>query len=668
MKRVDILLPIYNGLTYVRECIDNVLTFTDKEQYNLYLLDDGSDENTAEHLLSVAENYNHLFYIKNEKNLGFVESCNNGFDISKSEWAVLLNSDVLVTDGWLDKLLECGDSDPAIAGINPLTNHASQINVPMAQGCNYKTINRFFSSLELPKGGYPDIVTGVGFCIMLRRSLVEPLGLFDEIYGKGYCEESDLCMRLTTNGYRVVVNPQVYVYHKGRATFTDRGERYKKNRIIFDERWLAEYKRQFEVFIKLNPIEPYRQLMLPRERWDPVFGSRLAFRNVRSQFLHKHYLNTVKAIVRSSYDALRHYSTVFDPDYYMQFQAQSTFSVTYVLHNLTVAGGILSVIQLVNQLTQRGVDARIVALREYPEVYDWQLLTRPIIYQTPKEMIANIPQSDLVVATHWTTAEWVADIVRAGKARQAAYFLQDYEPWFFSAGEVEERKAVSATYSQVNNKIVKSDWLAGMMADDGYATTKIRLGMNLDVFYPRGKRSERKSIQILAMARPRTPRRGYDDLLVALDKVWEASRDKVKIVFFGEETLPYTGNFEFENIGVVSHQNTLAELYSDSDIFIDSSVFQGFGRSALEAMACGTACVVTNVGGVNEYAKNGKNCIAVAPSKPSDLSEAILTLINDAEMRGKFSTAGLETAQMFCHRREGRETFDYFTQLLNEER
>ena len=68
-----------------------------------------------------------------------------------------------------------------------------------------------------------DVVTGVGFCLLLRRSALEQVGVFDEVYGRGYCEESDLCMRLTTHGYRTVVAGDMYVYHKGRGTFTDQG-------------------------------------------------------------------------------------------------------------------------------------------------------------------------------------------------------------------------------------------------------------------------------------------------------------------------------------------------------------------------------------------------------------------------------------------------------------
>lgn len=663
MKAVDILLPIYNGLTYVRACIDNVIKYTDKKLYTLWLLDDGSDGKTQEYLEQVARCFKHVRLIRNTENLGFVKNCNNGFARTDAEWLLLLNSDVLVTPGWLERLLECGNSADNIAAVNPLTNQASQINVPMAPGCSYLTVNELFSSRPLASG-YPDIVTGVGFCMLLRRSSLSEQGLFDEIYGKGYCEESDLCMRLTTSGYRVVVNPQVYVYHKGRGTFTDRAERYKNNRKIFDQRWQAEYAEQFRVFRDQNPIQPLRDLMQPQVSWDPYMGARLAYRNVRNQFLRANYLNTLKAAIRFGYDAFRHRTAVFKPENFERFGSRGTFSVTYVLHNLTVAGGVLSVIQLVNQLIQNGVDARIVALREYPEVYDWQLLTRPIIYQSANELIRNFPKSDLAVATHWTTAEWVNKVVQAGKATKSAYFLQDYEPWFFTDDDLAGQKSVRNTFDLIDNKIVKSDWLSGMMKFDGYTAKKIRLGMNLDVFYPRARLTYSDKVRILAMARPRTPRRGFEDLVSALNLVWEKSGHQIEITFFGEESLPAVGGFIATNLGVISDQNTLAQLYSDHDIFIDSSVFQGFGRTALEAMACGVACVVTNVGGVNEYAVNDVNCVALPPSQPHSLAKAVLELIQAPKQRERLSSAGIETAQLFCHRREGQETFEYFTQIL----
>ncbi len=666
MKAVDILIPVFNGLTYVRDCLDSVLQYSDHGLCNILLLDDCSDSTTQKFLLEVASENENVEYVRNSSNLGFLKNCNAGFEQSKNKWLLLLNSDVIVTKGWLEAMLACGESDPRIAAVNPLTNQASQINVAIPPGCNFRGVNAFLQSYDRHSEEYADIVTGVGFCMMLRRSALSGQGLFDEVYGMGYCEESDLCMRLTTQGHRVVLAPKAYVYHKGKGTFTDRDERYATNRKIFDARWKSEYKRQFAEFSKQNPIAKYRNLLSPTERWDPILGARLTYRIARDLFLEGHYLAALKTLVRRRLGILGFYSHVFKASELNKFGSQGNFTVTYVLHNITVAGGVLSVIQLVNELVKQGVDAKIVALREYPEIYDWQLLARPIIFKSKFEMIDNFPESDLVVATHWTTAPWVRDIVAAKKARKAAYFLQDYEPWFFPGTDKESQQRVRDTFSCVPNKIVKSDWLSGMMHSDGYKTHKIRLGMNLDVFYPRDVKRSSKLLRILAMARPKTPRRGYSDLVESLKILSRKCDLEFEVVLYGDAMLPKEEGLEFTNLGVITEQSKLAELYSSCDVFIDSSVFQGFGRPALEAMACGLPCVVTNVGGVNEYARNGYNCFTVPPSQPEQLSNAVQTLLEDQSLRGEFRRKGIETAAQFCHRREGVETYNYFQSLLGE--
>jgi len=195
------------------------------------------------------------------------------------------------------------------------------------------------------------------------------------------------------------------------------------------------------------------------------------------------------------------------------------------------------------------------------------------------------------VATHWTTAPWARAILDAGRARVGVSFLQDYEPWFFPATETAARERVRATFGLLPHRIVKSDWLAGMLAADGYPTHKIRLGMDLDCFYPR--ETPGRPPTVLAMARPGTPYRGFKNLVAALDQI-KAARPEVEIRLFEDRGLKRRAlPFEFHDEGLISDQERLARTYSGADVFIDSSDFQGFGRCGLEAMACGTACELT---------------------------------------------------------------------------
>jgi glycosyltransferase involved in cell wall biosynthesis len=317
----------------------------------------------------------------------------------------------------------------------------------------------------------------------------------------------------------------------------------------------------------------------------------------------------------------------------------------------------------VNQLILLGVEARIAALFEDPAIHNWTpLYTRPLIFRNERELLQNIPDSDLVVATLWGTAPWAAELAERRRTSATAYFLQDYEPWFFPETETAARERVRATYPLIPHRIVKSDWLQQMLARDGYAAHKIRLGMNLDRFYPRDV--VRDQPVVLAMARPGTPYRGFEPTIAALAQV-KAIRPEVEIRLFGDRNLNRQFiPFAYRDEGVIADQDRLAQVYSAADIFLDGSDFQGFGRCGLEAMACGAATVLTDVGGVNEYACHEHNALLVPPQRPDRFIKAILRLLDQRELRKTLIKAGLETAQQFCHRREARETLEFFRSLL----
>ena len=90
----------------------------------------------------------------------------------------------------------------------------------------------------------------------------------------------------------------------------------------------------------------------------------------------------------------------------------------------------------------------------------------------------------------------------------------------------------------------------------------------------------------------------------------------------------------------------LANLYAMADVFVHSSLFEGFGMPALEAVACGTPIVATDSGGIREFLVDGENALLVPPQDPHKLASAILTVLGDAGLAGKFVQAGLKTADI----------------------
>lgn len=660
--KVDIIIPIYNQLSYLKNCIQAVLKHSHPKTYDLYLVDDGSDSETNAFLQSLFDQDERIILVRNPQNLGFLRSCNRGICLGNSPYIVLLNSDVIVTPNWLDRLLNCAESDPKIAAVNPLTNYASNLDIPIAQGANFYSMDWYIQLNSYYN--YPDVVTGVGFCWLLRRSALEKVGIFDEIYDRGYCEDSDLCMRLIQKGYRTVIADNVYVYHKGGASFKQqRQTAYIKNRQIFDQRWSQEYQKQYEAFLEENPLKQTKLLFQPlRKRWSPIDFLKKTVPGLKYYWSNRQFLKLGKETLKTFIHLPQAKREIAIPKFVAKFTRPRCLQVTYFLPGMSVTGGTLSVIQLVNELILLGIEARIVTFNVEPEVYNWQLLTQPIILPTFSEVLKYFPYSDIAVATLWTTAPTIAKLVHLQRIKKGVYYLQDYESWFYTENDP-QREKVKQTYSLISDRIVKSDWLANLLTEDGYETYKIRLGMDLGVFYPRDiTRSNCPSI--LAMVRQNTPRRGSPYVIKALELV-KNSIPQAEIILFGDDQLN-SGNipFSYRDEGVISDRDHLATLYSEADIFLDGSNFQGFGRGALEAMACGTACVLTDVGGVSEYAKHRQNCLLVPPKEPQQFAKSIIELIQNPQLKQRLIYQGFQTVAQYCHKREAKETLAYFQTLL----
>lgn len=289
-----------------------------------------------------------------------------------------------------------------------------------------------------------------------------------------------------------------------------------------------------------------------------------------------------------------------------------------------------------------------------------------MVFRNPQELVANLPDTDFVIATLWKTAPWVEQLVQNGHAKKSVYFVQDYEPWFFRADQKELRKRVKDTYRMIENKIVKSEWLRQKMVEADFSSHKIPLGMDLGRFYPRDVNKNKTGPSILAMARPQTPRRGFRSIIEALERV-KRIIPRVEVVLFGDRFLDsYQIPFPFRNEGIITDQEKLARLYSEADLFLDGSDFQGFGRCGLEAMACGTACVLTDAGGVSEYARDGENALLVPPGRTEAFAQTVVNILQDPKLKQRLIKEGLTTARGYCHKREARETLAYFCKITGK--
>ena len=270
---IDIVVPVYNAAADLRRCIDSVLACTSGD-YRLLLIDDASTDASVQSYFAElkARCLPQLTLLANTTNLGFTLTANRGIECARATAdVVLLNSDTIVTRGWLDKLARCARSDPTIGTITPFSNNAEICSLPRFCADNpwpaMQDTEPMLRALELAAAPtYPDLPTGVGFCFYIRRALLDAIGSFDPVFGLGYGEENDFCLRAAAAGFRNVLCEDAFVLHSGNSSFGElRAELSRRNTALLLERHPG-YLDLVREYIAADPLRPLRSLALTHYR------------------------------------------------------------------------------------------------------------------------------------------------------------------------------------------------------------------------------------------------------------------------------------------------------------------------------------------------------------------------------------------------------------------
>lgn len=257
-SKVDIIVPIHNSLNWLKYCIKAIFKNTDLSILGkVYLIDDFSDKETKEYLYDMKIKYNDLVeVIENEENLGFVKTCNKGLRISKSDYVLLLNTDCILSKNAILKMLNNMKKDKKIGLMCPIASISANLSYSIPEGMNFMQVNEIFEKNFLGKTF--DACTVVGNCLMISRECIKKVGYFDEIFEKGYTEETDYQFKAHEKGFNAKVAIDTYVYHQCRVSF---GESEKQLEIrrrhlkIFFERWEKEYNKRMAKYTKNDPID-----------------------------------------------------------------------------------------------------------------------------------------------------------------------------------------------------------------------------------------------------------------------------------------------------------------------------------------------------------------------------------------------------------------------------
>lgn len=212
--KCDIIIPVWNQLAVTQECLENIFNNT-KMPYRLVLVDNASDADTGRYLDRVKSGkMATVELIRNKENLGFVKAVNQGLKLSRAPYVCVMNNDTIPAKGWLENMVDFLERHPDVGLANP-----------QCDGHGDNPIEEHAARLAALKDAYMEMNQCFGYCMLIRREVIDKIGYLDEVFGMGNYDDTDYSMRAGRAGYRCVNVHSAYVYHKKHVSFRAAGNR-----------------------------------------------------------------------------------------------------------------------------------------------------------------------------------------------------------------------------------------------------------------------------------------------------------------------------------------------------------------------------------------------------------------------------------------------------------
>lgn len=334
---------------------------------------------------------------------------------------------------------------------------------------------------------------------------------------------------------------------------------------------------------------------------------------------------------------------------------------TFPLAGLNLSGGIRIITYIVNGLAQNGHEVKLV-VPDYAAKSHFQLDERvelqivptrgrgiwKKIYYFLKLCFIAVEDSDVCFATGYKTPYHIlcSKIFHRSNA-QLVYLIQAYEPLTHvihsNKHPVIKRlmyPLAKFSYRLPFKGIAVSHWIKDQIGDDTILI--INNGVNLEVFSQSSEIEKREQFTIGVIGSSAHVK-GYDIFLQAMKMI---GRDKgMKVLVASQEKLELPQGILSELIKPKGDKQ-LVRFYQQCDVFVFSSLVEGFSLPPLEAMACGIPVITTDCGGIRDYV-NDLNAVIISPGDARSIANAIMRLKENEDLRSRLRQQGLKTARMF---------------------
>ena len=226
----DVVICVHNALDDVRAALTSIVK-TRTQFSRLIIVNDGSNLSTTDFLYSFASRKAWCTLLNNSTPRGYTKAANQGMLHSTAPFVILVNSDVLVPKEWLQLLKRCAYSSDQIGMVGPLSNAATWQSIPKRQDESGKwlintlpsgwTVDKMQSLVaNISERRYPRVHLLNGFCLGIKRTVLEKIGYLDEkAFPQGYGEENDFCIRAIKSGFELAITDDLFIYHGKSKSF-----------------------------------------------------------------------------------------------------------------------------------------------------------------------------------------------------------------------------------------------------------------------------------------------------------------------------------------------------------------------------------------------------------------------------------------------------------------
>lgn len=252
--KVSIVIPVHNNAKYTKACVESIRRTTKRGDYELIIVDNGSDEATKQYLETLDATI-----ITNEKNEGFAKAVNQGLRKSRGTYYFMLNNDTVLYPGWLNRMVAAFDDRTGAVG--PVSNYVMgrQRVVVGRKQATPEQIHNIVSAQN--RGQTAEAEFLIGFALMVSKAAADKVGLLDERFFAG-SDDLDYSLRLRLAGYKLKIAEDVFVYHAGHRTSQSllhkSDEFFEQANSEFFKKWSEElaveiksHRQAFEVALDL---------------------------------------------------------------------------------------------------------------------------------------------------------------------------------------------------------------------------------------------------------------------------------------------------------------------------------------------------------------------------------------------------------------------------------